>query len=51
MIIPTLGRGALYRVHRERYVMLTRMEKRKAFIQVCGIVLCAGIVALIWILK
>lgn len=36
-MIPTLGRGLLYQVHRNRCSMQVAMEKRKAFWLVVGI--------------
>lgn len=51
MIINTLGNGMLTRIHHERYQMLTRMERRRAYWAVCGIVALAMINALYWILR
>lgn len=51
MIIPTLGNGMLTRIHHERYRMILRMEQRRAYMMVCGIVAVAMINALIWILR
>lgn len=51
MIIPTLGNGQLYRVHHERWQMIAAMERRRAYLLVCGIMAAAMINALIWILR
>jgi len=50
MIIPTLGTGQLYQVHRNKVEMLTKMEKRRAFFLVCGITICVSIVTYVWIM-
>lgn len=50
MIIPTLGNGSLYVVKRFKYQMLTRMERRRAYLLTCGIFAFAMLNALIWIL-
>jgi hypothetical protein len=41
----------LTRIHHERFHMLTRMERRRAYLTICGIVTAAMINALIWILR
>jgi len=39
----------LYRVHQHRQYYQDKLDKRKAFLLTCLIVLCVGISTLIWI--
>lgn len=49
MIIPTLGNGQLYEVHRSKAAMLIEIEKRKALFLTCCItaVVTFGVIAFI----
>ena len=37
-----------YTVHRNKVEMLTRAEKRKAWLMACGILVCIVILILLW---
>jgi hypothetical protein len=51
MKLRTLGDGQLYVVHRFKDQLLVKMEQRRAYLMVCGIIAAAMINALIWILR
>ena len=49
-MIPTLGNGLLYRVHRGKPQMLSDMERKKAAVYVVSIFVCIVVAAFIWII-
>lgn len=51
MIIPTLGNGQLYHVHRNKDRWLTVQEKRKAFGYMIAITILLTIAVLSWIIR
>ena len=48
-MIPLMGQGYLYDVHRHRQFYQEKLDKRKAFLLTCLIALCVGLSTLIWI--
>jgi hypothetical protein len=51
MMIPTIGRNYLYRLHHEKQQMQTEMERRRAFLVCCAITAVATIGLLVYLLR
>ena len=49
MKIPTLGTGLLYRLHHHRQSFVVQSERRKAVAYAVAILLCAVLIALLWL--
>ena len=48
-MIPTLGRGLLYHVHRNKQDMLNAAERRRAIILSVAILVCVGAIVYFWL--
>lgn len=50
MKITLMGEGLLYDLHRNRYAMVLKSERRKALLLACLITMCVTLVTLIYII-
>jgi hypothetical protein len=50
-MIPMLGQGWLYQLHRNKAHFLTRAERKRAMLFLCGITACVTTTILLWLLR